>query len=53
MTYNQAPDVCDECAGGVDEADLAPSCGAHRLHQWCAPWFRCRECEYVRVEVCS
>lgn len=51
MTYNQAPEACDECAGHVDEADAAPSCGAHRLHEWCAPWFTCRECEYVRSEV--
>ena len=51
MTYNQAPDCCDECALIVHEDDGAPSCGAHRLHQWCSAYFSCRQCDYYRNEV--
>lgn len=41
-----APEVvCDECAEPIDETDLAPSCGAHRLHLGCRGHFDCRYCD--------
>lgn len=52
MTYQQAPDVCDECTQPVSEDDAAPTCGAHRLHQGCAAWFRpCRDCTAIWEEL--
>lgn len=51
MTYAQSPLACDECAEDVTEATQAPSCGAHLLHIDCAPWFSCRDCDYIRAEV--
>lgn len=45
---------CDECGLGVRDEDMAPSCGAHRLHDVCmAFFFDCRECDLVQQEVCS
>lgn len=47
--------MCDECGLSIFlDDDLAPSCGAHRLHTDCAPWFfGCQECDAYRREVCS
>lgn len=39
---------CDECGEHVDHDHAANTCGAHRLHLRCQPFFRCRECDYVR-----
>jgi len=48
MTYTQAPTICDECADHVEDDDLAPSCGAHRLHIACAASFSCHWCDLER-----
>ena len=54
MTFNQSPNACDECAEDVTDDDTAPSCGAHRLHIACGPWFfGCQECDTYRAEACS
>lgn len=40
-----AAETCDECAEPIYETDLAPSCGAHRLHLGCRGHFDCRWCD--------
>jgi hypothetical protein len=43
INYFPAED-CDECGELIDTLELAPSCGAHRLHLGCRGHFDCRYC---------
>lgn len=47
-------ETCDECGDPIDDTDLAPSCGAHRLHLGaCRDWFSCRHCDIEWEEATS
>lgn len=53
MTRNPAyalRESCDECGNDIDPTDLAPSCGAHRLHLDCRSHFDCRWCDEEWME---